>query len=497
MTSSSTRPYQQHGVFFPIQTTDEDADPPLTSVEWPPLPAHLGQPSPRKKRRTAAEAAGLHMAQKGFLLVKILVDMDPGQVLLVQSEANGKLYILKISKPGSDIEEHEDATFYEEPLDLRVSTWEDAPGYLNVDAPFFNKLSYWQKLASEETDPTYSLYFEFCNGGTAEQLMDKYYNRENTPVPEHFIWLVAEQLSLAIAWLRYGIRPDTPDQTSPDDLSEDWSVIHHRDLNARNIFINYLPNARGRPRTSAAGAETNAFPQIVLGDFGNAGIEGDDTTALPPNATDWGKLEPELRPWEDVYTLGRLLRSLCMTHVPFDGDGNDHWSSRPDNRTLAAANAHGGAPPYSGELIALLQKFEWEGMTDGEIDDVADPNTDFQANGRWIVGTLLPAARAQVAKYRADRQDAMSVAWTKPPTPGVFAYNPRYATEAGDEATGMARVRPGATAGEMGSVERNERAAHRQLLRLKQRWGVVMPYEVRVVEFEAPTVAEAEFPDAP
>lgn len=198
-----------------------------------------------------------------------------------------------------------------------------------------------------------------------------------------------------------------------------------------------------------------------------------------------------------------------MAHVPFADGGNDHWSSRPNNTTLAAANTHVNAvPPYSAELIGLLQNFEWPGMVDGEIGDVEDPENDIQANERWVVETLLPAAQARVAGYRNPGNaaaggggggrpegyfDALSVAWTKPPTPGVFAYNPRYAEEAGDGATG---ARPGAAV-EMGAVERMDRGAHRQLLRLGQRWQDVMPYETRVVEFPAPVVADEAFPDAP
>lgn len=270
--------------------------------------------------------------------------------------------------------------------------------------------------------------------------------------------------------------------------------------NARNVFLNYLPTSRGR--VPVAGFETDAFPEIVLGDFGNAGIEDDDASLLPGNLVSWGDLEPELRGWEDVYTMGRILRSLCMTHIPF-ADDNDHWSSRPDNMTLADANGRPGAPPYSAQLIGLLQAFEWEGMTNGEIDDVEDPATAITANERWVVETLLPAAQAQTAALRARPKgaaaaqgyyDGLSVAWTKPPTPGVFAYNPRYAGEAGDQAT-AAQPRP--PAGEMGLVERIDRWAHQQLLRLNIRWASVMPYEVRQVEFPAPTVAEEEVRDAP
>lgn len=153
MASSSSRPYQQQGVFFPIQTSDPDAEPSLETVEWPKLP-NPAVPSPRKKRRTLAEAVNVHIAEKGFLLVKIIAEP---RVLLVQSEAARKFYILKISQPGEDVEEGE--PMYEEPLDLRVSTWRDAPGCLDEE-PFFNKLVFWQKLTREDDDPIFALYFE-------------------------------------------------------------------------------------------------------------------------------------------------------------------------------------------------------------------------------------------------------------------------------------------------------------------------------------------------
>lgn len=79
-------------------------------------------------------------------------------MLLVQSKANLKLYILKMSQPGADVEE-EDQGWYEEPLDLRVSTWEGAEGVLDKE-PFFNKLEFWQKLTREEENPVFALYFE-------------------------------------------------------------------------------------------------------------------------------------------------------------------------------------------------------------------------------------------------------------------------------------------------------------------------------------------------
>lgn len=169
--------------------------------------------------------------------------------------------------------------------------------------------------------------------------------------------------------------------------------------------------------------------------------------------------------------------------------------------TLAAANAHVNAPPYSEELIGLLQNFEWPGMVNGDIGDVEGPENNIQADERWIVETLLPAAQVRVAKYRNPEggrpkgyYDALSVAWTKPPTPAVFAYNLQYVGEM-EDAAAAARARP--TVAEMGDIERIDDWAHRQLFRLGQRWKSVMPYETRLVEFPPPVVAEEAIPDAP
>lgn len=135
-------------------------------------------------------------------------------------------------------------------------------------------------------------------------------------------------------------------------------------------------------------------------------------------------------------------------------------------------------------------------MTDGEIGDVEDPATGIVANERWVVETLLPAARERINDFREESVAAgyfagLYVDWTRPPTPGVFAYNPRYAEEAEEQATGAQPRPPGA---QMGQAERNDRGAHQQLLRLTTRWASVMPYEVRQVGYEAPTVAEAGGP---
>lgn len=105
--------------------------------------------------------------------------------------------------------------------------------------------------------------------------------------------LVAEQLFPALAFMKVGRRSDGSEPAA-------WTPIYHRDLVSsfalmltlrlssligvypqvkNNVFIHYPPNEPGC--VSRFGRESNAFPDIVLGDFGNSAIEGDDITLLP------------------------------------------------------------------------------------------------------------------------------------------------------------------------------------------------------------------------
>lgn len=126
------------------------------------------------------------------------------------------------------------------------------------------------------------------------------------------------------------------------------SMPANKDQNAPNVFINYPPKKSGA--IPAAGLEANALPQIVLGDFGYSGKHGDDLQKLPDNAEPMppGQAMTQLVEWEDVYTFGKILRDLCMTHIPDDSPGG--LDRRPDDLTVQDMMNRDDAPDYSDEL---------------------------------------------------------------------------------------------------------------------------------------------------
>ncbi|KAI1410612.1 hypothetical protein F5Y13DRAFT_192190 [Hypoxylon sp. FL1857] len=175
----------------------------------------------------------------------------------------------------------------------------------------------------------------------------------------------------------------------------------------------------------------NAFPYIVLTDFGEAALAGDALEDLKP-----GLFEEEEEPneWEDVYQLGCILRSLCMTHVAFPADDilyvdnripgqqkdeQQEWNHRPDSRRLSDVNQL-AETPYSDALIDALSRFEWPNQENDLVED--DDNSSHQPDMDWIQGTLLPLARDQVRGYiEGDHPhgyyNGLDVSWTKPIAP--------------------------------------------------------------------------------
>ena len=93
----------------------------------------------------------------------------------------------------------------------------------------------------------------------------------------------------------------------------------------------------------------------MVGDFGNSGIVGDAAETLPqsvyqPSDNDDQDDGGLLLEWEDIFSVGEILRTMVMTH-------NDTWDVqlRPNNVRVQDANQEPTAPPYSDELIELLQ----------------------------------------------------------------------------------------------------------------------------------------------
>lgn len=112
-----------------------------------------------------------------------------------------------------------------------------------------------------------------------------------------------------------------------------------------------------------------AFPQIVLGDWGEAAIYGDDPAVLQGGTTPASTMSPDLREWTDVHQFGCVFRLLCMAQVDLDTfsaededvdgeieeDVDESWElDRPDSQKLKDCNEYRAESIYSDELIQLL-----------------------------------------------------------------------------------------------------------------------------------------------
>lgn len=197
-------------------------------------------------------------------------------------------------------------------------------------------------------------------------------------------------------------------------------------------------------------------------------MDWDDHTKLPKNVIQDRSRETqyELREWEDVYGVGKILRALCQTHIPakvqhhgyagsFPGSSSDDGTPdaaaprgpqssnpradtdhrRPDNYTVAEANALlPKAQRYSDKLMRLLRSFEYPGMCGGDprgpgwgrgLFDTGD--TAFRADAAWLVDTLFPAAADRVyvdMQIKGKTYEDLDVSWTRPDIPLPFAYDP-------------------------------------------------------------------------
>lgn len=247
-------------------------------------------------------------------------------------------------------------------------------------------------------------------------------------VPEHFIWYVAEQIGEALVYMHLG-RPRGTSGPGADTLLPGWKPIYHRDIADSNIFLHYPTTAH----SDLGMYKARAFPQIVLGDWGEAAIHGDDPALLQGGTPPASTISPELGEWTDVHQFGRVLRLLCMAHVDLDtysdddedddeDDGiedneDESWElDRPDSQTLENCNEYGADKIYSDELIQLLQTFERPDM-----DTMAIVNQiQYVPPISWIASTLLPMARSRVQSLSQPAvptvayYQGLDVSWTKP-----------------------------------------------------------------------------------
>lgn len=176
----------------------------------------------------------------------------------------------------------------------------------------------------------------------------------------------------------------------------------------------------------------------MVGDFGNSAIEGDDPATLPHcvyQPMDADDDEPQVFfEWEDIFAVGETLRKMSMTH-------SDIWDYdlRPNNVRVQTVNQEPTAPPYSDELITMLQRFEFRDMETILVRDLDDDELDTAfPSPEEVRDTLLPQAQARVAGYLnpAGKSDAyfdqIDVSWTRPEELMPFSYIMQYATDAGE-----------------------------------------------------------------
>ncbi|KAI0385606.1 hypothetical protein F5Y04DRAFT_292100 [Hypomontagnella monticulosa] len=370
MSTAKLHIYHHPGIFIPNGERGDDGE------EWP---------------RNPKEAAHA----KGFLFVNSL---KFEKVSAVQSVNSGQVLINKVVK-GTTIEINgQDREVI--PPEFRFSTAPQAevqlPGpRINIDrseTPLFNELVYWRQYRDVDPGPVYSLFFKHCNGGTIEELTIKYHEARRK-VPDHFIWIVAERLAEALVYFNFGIRPG--EDTAPNN----WALISHRDLASNNTFIHYKNKKGGT--LPVAGNENAAFPDIVIGDFGEASMLGD-----PKEMITYGIFGTDrVRAWEDMIQ--------CWMYAP---------------SAIANTNLPPNETPYPDDLIELLEAFEWPGLENGMgIQDTHDDangnpvrNYRVMPTPNWIRNTMLPLCRDKVQEWRgAGRRPrgyftALDVSWTKP-----------------------------------------------------------------------------------
>ncbi|KAI1204351.1 kinase-like domain-containing protein [Annulohypoxylon truncatum] len=371
-----------------------------------------------------AEGENTEIAQRGFLLVKVFKK----GTYLVQSNWNKRLYFVKrvegVDNPTLPFE-----FGHAHPPEFRISTDHNNTFPLPL-SPQFSRLEWYQRFI--EVGPpqrrVWELYFEYLNGGSLAQLRDKHY-QERKRVPEPFIWHVAAELCKALLYCHDGILWDV--QMPPPG----WRRIYHRDISMENIMLNYEPRYGGRRPDS--GNWRNVYPRVVLCDFGSAAVDGDNPAHLQTGQFPY-EHQPNL--WEDLYELGCVLRSLCMTHIKFPQDEDEpadrvplaqykdesqRWAHRPDSRRLDDVNADPVGQPYSEALMRLLKEFEWDSQEQEDVNQINNRDNSVPSK-EFVYEALFTSGRFEVGAGKAEPKpagfyDRYDVSWTRPwgPTPYV------------------------------------------------------------------------------
>lgn len=170
-------------------------------------------------------------------------------------------------------------------------------------------ISFYTAAFFDDWENIGSLYVEFCDRGSLEDVIEEYSKRriqgQNVSVPEAFLWHAFAGLVDAVAYLANGRSFISPTVTDTE-RAEGWMPIVHRDIKPDNILI--------RSRDTIG---SKKFPYCILADFGLATEDVDPDHPLA---------DPSIKKGGKVGTLTFYAPELC--YDPFPAPGNDSQKYR-------------------------------------------------------------------------------------------------------------------------------------------------------------------------
>ena len=209
--------------------------------------------------------------QAGYLHVRDIGSGAEGQTTLVQSVADGMLYVRKISRL-RDIDSDASSTFGAateapgqhqlEPRDVsHYRPYPNIPGLID-----FTTLVHNPPHTVCRNVKQFVTYWQFCNGGDLEHYIEQH-SRLNERIPEIIIWRFLWQIFKTCEYLHHCQPP-----------------VSHRDIFSGNIFLHFKPDLECRSGERSSIDEAAEFdyydtfpdhgngnvPDFYLGDFGHA-----------------------------------------------------------------------------------------------------------------------------------------------------------------------------------------------------------------------------------